>query len=87
MVEVNGRANGIIVLDQMCKAADVKYEADNTRNGGHDTIVVAGDISACTAAVESIRQNPPCDVISSWVITGPSGEFVKIMEEWKAGRK
>lgn len=87
LIEVDGRANGIKVLDQMCKAAPVKYEADNTRNGGHDTIVVGGDVSACMAAIESVRQNPPCEVIATWVITGPSDEFVKIMGEWKAGKK
>lgn len=85
LVEVEGRANGIRVLDQMCKAAGVKFETENTRNGGHDTIVVGGDVSACKAAVDSVRDNPPCPVLSCAVITGPSDEFVKIMGEWKRG--
>ncbi|MGN0364101.1 MAG: BMC domain-containing protein [Bilifractor sp.] len=85
LVEVRGRANGVRVLDQMCKAAAVTFETENTRNGGHDTIVVGGDISACKAAVESVVENPPCPILSSWVITGPSEEFVKVMDEWKAG--
>lgn len=85
LVEVVGRANGIRVLDQMCKAADVTFDTENTRNGGHDTIVVGGDTAACKAAVDSIRENPPCKVESTWVISGPSSEFVKIMDEWKRG--
>lgn len=86
-VETLGQANGIILLDRMCKAADVDFETEYTRNGGHCTIIVSGDVSAVQAAVESVRENPPCEVVASAVISGPSEETVRIIDEWKAGRK
>lgn len=87
LVEVVGRSNGIRALDAMCKTASVEYVTDNTRNGGHETMIVGGDVSACKAALDTIRTNPPCKIISSGIVVGPSDEFNHLMEEWKAGRK
>ena len=87
LVEVLGRANAVRVLDQMCKAADVQFVTDYTRNGGHDTVVVSGSTSACTAAVDSVKENNPCPSVGAAVMSGPSSESDRIFQEWKDGNK
>ncbi|MDY6287497.1 MAG: BMC domain-containing protein [Lachnospiraceae bacterium] len=87
LVEVLGRANAVRVLDQMCKAADVQFVTDYTRNGGHDTVVVSGSTSACTAAVDSVKENNPCPFFGAAVMSGPSSESDRIFQEWKDGNK
>ena len=86
LVEVIGAANGVVVLDQMCKASEVYFEASYTRNGGHDTIVVSGEISAVSAAVDSVKYNPPCEIVAAAVISGPAEETCRVLDEWKAGK-
>ncbi|MDO4622468.1 MAG: BMC domain-containing protein [Eubacteriales bacterium] len=86
LVEVLGDANGVVVLDQMCKAADVKVVAKYTRNGGHCTMIVGGEISAVKAAVDTVAENPPCKVFASGVISGPAEETVRIFSEWEKGQ-
>jgi microcompartment protein CcmL/EutN len=52
MVEVSGLGDAIIMLDDMCKVADVEFVATERRLGGRlVTIVVKGEISAVNAAV------------------------------------
>lgn len=86
LVEVLGEANGVIVTDQMLKTSEVYYETQDTKCGGHVLIFVGGDVSAVQAAVESVSQNPPCKVFASAVISNPSEEMVRIVEEFKARR-
>ncbi len=86
LVEVLGEANGVIVTDQMLKTSEVYYETQDTKCGGHVLIFVGGDVSAVQAAVESVSQNPPCKIFASAVISNPSEEMVRIVEEFKARR-
>ncbi len=86
LVEVLGEANGVIVTDQMLKTSEVYYETQDTKCGGHVLIFVGGDVSAVQAAVERVQQNPPCKVFASAVISNPSEEMVRIVEEFKARR-
>ncbi|MDD6763460.1 MAG: BMC domain-containing protein [Clostridiales bacterium] len=54
LVEVSGLGDAIIMLDDMCKAADVEFVATERRLGGRlVTIVVKGEISAVKAAVDA----------------------------------
>lgn len=54
MVEVSGLGDAIIMLDDMCKAADVEFVATERRLGGRlVTIVVRGEVSAVRAAVDA----------------------------------
>ena len=50
-------------------------------------IFVGGDVAAVTAAVESVREDPPCEVIESAVISNPSQEMNDIVELFKSRRK
>ncbi|MDY3249225.1 MAG: BMC domain-containing protein [Candidatus Choladocola sp.] len=80
LVEVLGSGNAIRVTDQMLKTAAVQYQTKNTRCGGHTTVFISGDVSAVTAAVDSVRTNPPCEIIAAAVISNPSDETVRMVE-------
>ena len=75
------RYGAIIVTDQMLKTADVSFLTRNGKCGGHETVFVTGDVSAVTAAVQAVKENPPCDVCFAAVISNPSEETVRLAEE------
>ena len=81
LVEVVGSSNAILVIDQMLKTSDVSFRTWQTKCGGHATVFMSGDVSAVTAAVESIKGNPPCKVVASAVISNPSCETVRLVDE------
>ena len=81
LVEVVGSSNAIIVTDQMLKTADVSFLTRNGTCGGHETVFMTGDVSAVTAAVQAVKENPPCDVCFAAVISNPSEETVRLAEE------
>ena len=80
LVEVLGDANAVLVTDRMLKAADVEYVTKDTKCGGHALVFMGGSISAVTAAVESVKENPPCRIFQSAVISNPSQEMVDIVQ-------
>ena len=58
LVEVVGVTAGIDCLDIMCKSADVEFVTWERKLGGRlVTIVVEGQVSAVTAAVENAVAN------------------------------
>lgn len=81
LVEVLGSSNAIIVVDQMLKTSEVSFRTWHTKCGGHATVFLSGDVAAVSAAVESIKENPPCEVIAAAVISNPSEETVRLVEE------
>lgn len=81
LVEVLGSSNAILVIDQMLKTSEVSFRTWNTKCGGHATVFLSGDVAAVSAAVESIKEAPPCEVIASAVISNPSGETCRLVEE------
>ena len=83
LVEVRGEANGVIVTDRMLKTAEVEYVTKDTKCGGHVLIFMGGSIAAVTAAVESVKEDPPCPVIQSAVISNPSQEMIDIVEMFR----
>ncbi|MBO5460433.1 MAG: BMC domain-containing protein [Ruminococcus sp.] len=83
LVEVLGNANAVIVVDKMLKTADVVYETKDTKCGGHVLVFVSGDVSAVKAAVDEVTVSAPCKIFNSAVISNPSEEMVKIVEEFK----
>ncbi len=87
LVEVLGEANAILVTDQMLKAADVEFETQDTKCGGHALIFISGSVSAVKAAVDTVAVNPPCKIFNSAVISNPSEEMIKIVEVFKERRK
>lgn len=54
MVEVSGLGDAIIMLDDMCKVADVEFVATERKLGGRlVTIVVRGELTAVKASVDA----------------------------------
>ena len=72
LVEVLGSSNAILVVDQMLKASEVTFRTWHTKCGGHATVFLSGDVAAVTAAVDSVKENPPCDIVAAAVISNPS---------------
>ena len=75
LVEVLGASHAVQAVDQMLKCATLELCARETSCGGHVTVVLEGDISACHAAVDSMCENPPCPILGACVISGPSDEL------------
>ena len=65
----------------MSCSSDVSFLTWQTKCGGHATVFLTGDVSAVTAAVDSVKGNPPCEIVASAVISNPSGETVRLAEE------
>lgn len=83
LVETQGSANAILVVDKLVKTADVRYETKNTKCGGHVTVFVSGDVAAVTEAVNAVAQDPPCQIFGTAVISGPSAEAERLVLENK----
>ena len=69
------------VLDQMLKTSNVEFRTWHTKCGGHATVFLSGDVAAVKAAVDSVKENPPCEIIAAAVISAPSGETARLVEE------
>lgn len=87
MVEVLGAANSVLVVDKMLKTSGVEYETRDTKCGGHALVFIKGDVAAVTAAVDAVRENPPCKIANSAVVSNPSQEMIDIVEMFKARNK
>lgn len=81
IIEVLGSANAVLVADQMLKTAQVELATWDYRCGGHVCIFVRGDVSAVQAAVDNVKSNPPCEIIMGGVISNPSSDTDRIINE------
>ena len=81
IVEVLGNSNAVVCVDQMLKTSDVHFLSWNTKCGGHTTLVMGGEVSAAQAAVDAVKDNQLCEVFMSAVISAPSDELRRIIEE------
>lgn len=84
LVEVLGSCNAVVVLDQMLKTSDVEFCTWHTKCGGHATVFLSGDVAAVKAAVDNVKENPPCEIIAAAVISAPSDETTRLVEEEEA---
>ena len=80
-VEVSGVVAAVDALDIMCKSADVTLVSWERKLGGRlVTLIVTGNVSAVTAAVESAKEQcikKPC---ATAVIANPHPETVRLAE-------
>ena len=80
-VEVSGVVAAVDALDIMCKSAEVSLVSWERKLGGRlVTLIVTGNVSAVTAAVESAKAQcikKPC---ATAVIANPHPETVKLAE-------
>ena len=81
LVEVTGVTAGIDCLDIMCKAANVEFVTWERKQGGRlVTIIVQGDVSAVTAAVENAVAGAIKKPASHAVIANPHAETQRMVQ-------
>lgn len=81
LVETVGSADAVLVVDLMVKTSDVEFQTWHTKCGGHTTVFVSGGVSAVTAAVDRVKENPPCEIVRTAVISNPAQETEKLVIE------
>lgn len=90
MVEVSGLGDAIIMLDDMCKAADVEFVATERKLGGRlVTIVVKGELTAVKASVDAgVRRSTELGSYkASQVIARPHKEILPYLHLDKPVKK
>lgn len=81
LIEVSGVTGAIDCLDIMCKSANVKLVTWERKLGGRlVTVIVEGDVSAVTAAVENAVANSVVKPVAYAVIASPHSETVRMVE-------
>ncbi len=81
MIEVSGVTGAIDCLDIMCKSADVEFVTWERKLGGRlVTVVVEGNVSAVTAAVENAVANGIVKPCAHAVIASPHEETWRILQ-------
>ena len=80
-VEITGVVAAMDAVDIMCKAADVRLASWERKLGGRlVTLIIEGDVSSVTtaveAAVEKAIKKPACHA----VIANPHEEIVKLVQ-------
>ncbi len=91
-IEITGVVAAINALDIMCKTADVELASWERKLGGRlVTLIVQGDVSAVTAAVNAAATQAIKKPASYAVIANPHEEIVKLVElsasRWKKQEK
>ena len=80
LVEVSGVTAGIGCLDIMCKSANVDFVPWERKLGGRlVTIIVQGDVSAVTAAVENAVAGAIIKPVAHAVIASPHEETMRMV--------
>ena len=80
-VEVSGVVAAVDALDIMCKSADVQLVSWERKLGGRlVTLIVTGNVSAVTAAVESAKESCIKKPAATAIIANPHAETVKLVE-------
>ena len=81
LIEVSGVTAAIDCLDIMCKSADVEFVTWERKLGGRlVTVVVEGQVSAVTAAVENAVANGLKKPVSHAVIASPHEEVERLLK-------
>lgn len=81
LIEVSGVTGAIDCLDIMCKSAEVEFVTWERKLGGRlVTVIVEGNVSAVTAAVENAVANGIVKPCSYAVIASPHSETKRIVE-------
>lgn len=81
LVEIPNCTDAIVVLDAMLKTANVKFLTWEKKLGGRlVTIIVQGEVSACTEAVEKAKHCGVGRIAASAVIANPHEETMKLVE-------
>ena len=80
-VEVSGTVAAVDALDIMCKSADVELVSWERKLGGRlVTLIITGNVSAVTAAVENAKAQCIKKPVATAVIANPHPETVRLAE-------
>ncbi len=81
LIEVSGVTGAIDCMDIMCKSANVEFVTWERKLGGRlVTVVVQGDVSAVTAAVENAVANGLVKPCAHAVIASPHEETRRLIQ-------
>ena len=81
LVEVQSVAAAVDALDIMCKTANVEFVTWERRLGGRlVTVIIEGNVSAVTQAVETANARCIKEIAASAVIANPHEETARILE-------
>jgi len=81
LIEVQSVAAAVDALDIMCKTASVEFVTWERRLGGRlVTVIVEGNVSAVTQAVEAANAKCIKPLAASAVIANPHSETARILE-------
>ncbi len=81
-IEIQGVVAAMEALDIMCKTAKVELATWERKLGGRlVTLVVQGDVSAVTQAVETAVKNGIKKPAASGIIANPHPEIVKLVKK------
>ena len=81
LIEVSGVTAAIDCLDIRCKSADVEFVTWERKLGGRlVTVVVEGQVSAVTAAVDNAMANAIKRPVSHAVIASPHEEVQRLLK-------
>ena len=81
LIELPNCTDAIQALDVMLKTADVKFLTWEKKLGGRlVTIIVQGELSSVTEAVEAAKHRAVGRIVASAVIANPHEETMKLVE-------
>ena len=80
-IEISGTTAAITALDIMCKTANVELVTWERKLGGRlVTLIINGEVSAVTNAIDAARKGGLKTPVASYVIANPHPETVKMVE-------
>ncbi|MFA9376453.1 MAG: BMC domain-containing protein [Lachnotalea sp.] len=80
LIELPNLTDAIEALDIMLKTADVKFLTWEKKLGGRlVTVIVQGEVSAVSVAIESAKRNAIGNVVAAAVIANPHEETMKLV--------
>ncbi len=78
--EIPSVTAAVVAVDIMCKTADVEFITWEKKLGGRlVTIIIRGDVSAVTQAIETAAANGIKKPVAQVVIASPHEEIIKII--------
>ncbi|MBA4699132.1 MAG: BMC domain-containing protein [Ruminococcus sp.] len=78
--EIPSVTAAVVAIDIMCKTADVQFVTWEKKLGGRlVTIIIRGDVSAVTQAIETAAANGIKKPVAQVVIASPHEEIIKII--------
>lgn len=80
-IEISGVVAAVDALDIMCKTSGVELATWERKLGGRlVTIVIRGDVSSVTEAVEAASQRAIKKPVAKGVIANPHSEIMRLVE-------